>query len=158
MPAALPLMSSQRRRRVVMSRCSVPLRRSTMSAMPAVIRLNRMKLTIMPGELRTKPLGIWPAAAPASTTLVAAAGWASAAAHDRPGLRGRARDDAVLRRRPACSASTRRPRRPRVTRARRSPARRPASAPRWRRSRRRSSPAVETIVRSAFSPVATAAL
>ena len=74
MPAALPPMSSQRRRRVVMRRCSVPFWRSTMSAMPAVMRLNRMKFTIMPGELSTKPLGVWPAAAPASTTCVLAAG------------------------------------------------------------------------------------
>ena len=40
-----------------MSRCSVPFWRSMMSAMPAVMRLNRMKFTIMPGELRTNPLG-----------------------------------------------------------------------------------------------------
>ncbi len=80
MPAALPPMSSQRRRRVVMSRCSVPFWRSMMSAMPAVIKLKRMKFTIMPGELRTKPLGVWSAAAPASTTFVLAAGAASAAA------------------------------------------------------------------------------
>ena len=63
-----------------MSRCSVPFCRSTMRAMPAVSRLNRMKFTIMPGELRTNPLGIWPAAAPASTTLVLTAGLASACA------------------------------------------------------------------------------
>ena len=36
----------------------MPLRRSMMRAMPAVVRLNMMKLTIMPGELSTKPLGI----------------------------------------------------------------------------------------------------
>ena len=63
-----------------MRRCSVPFWRSTMSAMPAVMRLKRMKFTIMPGELRTKPLGVWLAAAPASTTFVLAAGEASAAA------------------------------------------------------------------------------
>ena len=57
-----------------MSRCRVPFWRSMMSAMPAVMRLNRMKFTSMPGELSTNPLGVWPAAAPASTTLVATAG------------------------------------------------------------------------------------
>ena len=74
MPAALPPMSCHLRRRVVMSRCSVPFCRSMMSAMPAVMRLKSTKFTIMPGELRMKPLGVWPAAAPASTTLVETAG------------------------------------------------------------------------------------
>jgi len=78
MPAIFPAMSSSRRIRVVMSRRRVPFRRSMMTPMPAVIRLNMMKLTIMPGELSVKPVGTWPAAAPARTVLSVTAGCAIA--------------------------------------------------------------------------------
>ena len=158
MPAALPPMSSQRRRRVVMRRCSVPFWRSMMSAMPAVMRLNRMKFTIMPGELRMKPLGVWPAAAPASTTLVADGRVLEGRGDDRPRLRGRLRDHALL------GPGRHAPRRPdRLRGGLATPA---PPSPALPASERISlatveaplEPWVETIVRSACSPEATAAL
>ena len=67
-----------------------------------------MKLTIMPGELSTKPLGIWPAAAPASTDLDRDGRVGEGLGGDRPGP-GRA----LRHQRPSSSAGRHAARRPR---------------------------------------------
>ena len=58
-------------------RRNVPLRRSTISAMPALRTLNSMKFTSMPGDERTNPVGTLPLALPESRTLTESTGEAN---------------------------------------------------------------------------------